>query len=83
MMIKYVLVLLWFEVGAFREVHPVGQAWINHFDTMEECMSALSEIPVPQNPRIEWYALQCDEFTFNNAKGTPANDPRTLPNDFF
>ena len=82
-MIKYVLILLWFDAGAFYTENPAGKAWINHFDTMPECMEALATIPSPKNPNIEWYAVSCNEFTFNNTRGITANGSRALPGDWF
>ena len=82
-MIKYVLILLWFDVGAFNAENPIGQAWINHFESMTECMQALTTIPIPTNPKIEWYAVSCNEFTFNNTKGITAKGQRGLPGDWF
>lgn len=67
-MIKYVLILLWFDVGQITAEIPGGQAWINYFETQELCFDAMSKVPQPTNPKIEWYSVICAEFTFINTR---------------
>ena len=67
-MIKFVLILLWFEVGQLEAEVPGGQAWVNYFETQELCFDAMARIPKPTNPKIEWYSAICSEFVFINTR---------------
>ena len=71
-MIKFVLILLWFEVGQLNAEIPGGQAWINYFETQELCSNAMARIPKPTNPKIEWYSAICAEFVFINTRDLTA-----------
>ena len=79
-MIKYVLILLWFNVGQNTAVDPTGHAWINYFDTQEQCFYAMSRVPKPTNQNIEWYSLACAEFSFIDAQKPTA---RQIPGEWY
>ena len=79
-MIKYVLILLWFNVGQNHTVDPTGQAWINYFDTQEQCLYAMSRVPKPTNRNIEWYSLACAKFEFSHSQTISA---RQIPGEWF
>ena len=79
-MIKYVLILLWFDVGQLSAEVPAGQAWVNYFDTHELCYEAMARIPAPTNQKIEWYSVICAEFNFINTRSVVA---RGIPGAWF
>ena len=65
-MIKYVLIILWFNYGQVEKPLGTGNAFVNYFDTMQACMAQLGNVPEPNNPDIQWWSAQCIEAQFNS-----------------
>ena len=65
-MIKYVLIILWFNYGQVEKPLGTGNAFVNYFDTMQACMAQLGNVPEPNNPDIQWWSAQCVEAQFNS-----------------
>ena len=64
-MIKYVLIVLWFNFGQIELPKGTGNAFVNYYDTIDSCMANLGKVPKPTNPDIEWWSAQCIQTHFN------------------
>ena len=74
-MIKYVLVVLWFNFGQIEKPLGTGNAFVNYYDTMQACMAQLGNVPEPNNPNIQGWSAQCIQAHFNPTDTSQNNWP--------